>query len=73
MRHPEYRPNSDMSPMTLIPVPQKTDGGIKIDFYPEPIGEQEVNQYNWCLFQLSDRTIAGTSREVLEKCLKEGA
>lgn len=69
MRHPEYGIDSGVSPKQLIPEPENRDDGIEITFYPEPISEDIVNQYNWLLVELSDRTVAGNCKDVLEKCI----
>ncbi len=69
MRHPEYEVNSGVSPKQLIPEPENRDDGIEITFYPKPISEDIVNQYNWLLVELSDRTVASNCKNVLEKCL----
>lgn len=69
MRHPEYGIDSKVSPRTLIPEPEKRDNGIEITFYPEPILQDVVNNYNRLLVELSDRIVAGKCKEVLEKCI----
>ncbi len=69
MRHPECGNNSEALPKQLVPELKKRDDGIKVTIYPEPINEKVLNQYNWLLVELSDRTVAGNNREVLEKCI----
>jgi hypothetical protein len=69
MRHPEYGIDSKVSTTMLIPEPENRDNGIEITFYPEPINENVVNQYNWLLVELSDSTVAGNCKEILEKCI----
>lgn len=69
MRHPEYGINSEVPPKQLVPEPEKRDDGIEVTFYPQPISDEVLNQYNWLLVELLDRTVAGNCREVLEKCL----
>jgi len=69
MRHPEYGIDSKVSPKMLIPEPENRDDGIEITFHPEPIIEDIVNQYNWLLVELSDRTVVGNCMYVLEKCI----
>jgi len=68
MRHPEHGPK--VSPKMLVPEPQKRYTGIEITFYPKPIIENVVNQYNWLLVELSDHIVAGNCKEVLEKCIR---
>lgn len=68
LRHPEYTSDGKAYASHKIPKPELGDGRIKVTF--DRVWEDEqVNRTNWLMMQLSDRYIAGCSKEVLENCI----
>jgi len=67
LRHSEYRTESEMSPLTVLPEPSVEDRLISIAS-GRAWNTDKVNTFNWQMFQLCDRFVVAKSKEVLETC-----
>lgn len=68
MRHPEYRKNSDCSPLKILPDP--THGDALVSVTRGKVWSQKlVANHNRVMALLSDQLIVGESKDVLEQCI----
>ena len=67
MRHPEYRKDSNVSAMTVLPDPPNVDSQLSIT-HGVVWNQRIVYNFNWKMMQLSDRLIVGESKDILEAC-----
>lgn len=68
MRHPEYRKNSDYSPLKILPDP--THGDALVSVTRGKVWSQKlVASHNHVMALLSDQLIVGESKDVLEQCI----
>ena len=64
IRHPEFRSESDMSPLTVLQEPSVEDGQISIT-HGAMWNTDYVNNFNWKMVQLCDRIVVAERKEVL--------
>lgn len=69
MRHPEYAPDGQKSPIERVPESQERHGGIHVT-YGDRWDEQMVHGQNWTMLKLSHRLIAGNSRAVVHRAVE---
>ena len=70
MRYPEYRTDSDISPLTVFPEPPVEDGQLSVT-HGVVWSKDVVNNFNWKMVQLSDRLIVGESKGVMDACTSD--
>ncbi len=66
MRHPE---NGKLHGSAVVELNENSNNGINVRFWPDPLPENAINNYNNYLFELSDRFVVSNSKEVIEKSL----
>jgi len=67
MRHPEFRTDSDISAVTVLPDPPDEDSKLSI-IHGAVWNSRIVNNFNWKMVQLSDHLVVGESKDVLKAC-----
>jgi hypothetical protein len=67
MRHPEYKDDSALSRLDVLPTPELNDGHIPI-IHGGVWDQEVVDSFNWKMARLSQNLIVGCSEEILRRC-----